>query len=1495
MSDSPSNISVRQGHRGGSPPSFVVGIAASAGGLDALDRFFSQVESGSGLSFVVVMHMERHHASLLPELLARHNDRLKFKQAESGDALEADGVYVITPGTLLTLAGDRLDVAALPPAQSSARTADALLISLALHRTSRTVGIVLSGTGSDGTAGLLAIKAAGGLTFAQAPDTAINGGMPGHAIESGAAEIVLPAEAIFARMSAEVRARDRGAAADVRMMTLDDHVQSALDTICTIVQRKTGHDFSRYKVGTLGRRIRRRMQATRHASVVEYTAALETSADEAEQLLRELLIRVTKFFRDEDAFAALDQRVLATLMQSREDSSPIRLWVPGCATGQEVYSLAIQIQERLGRQHLDRQIQIFATDIDSEALSIARTGRYEADDLADVSPERRERFFAREGEAWRVAKELRDMCIFSVQSLVRDPPFSSLDLISCRNVLIYMQPDIQKRLVPLFHYALRPGGYLFLGPSEGLASYPELFDVEDKASRIFRRKEVLSRPAFDFPLASRRASRFLAGNAPPREGGAQSQASPSDAFERMLLEEYVPASAIVNELGEILYLAGPAGRYLRHTLGAPSNNLMSQARGNLRRELRAALSLAVESRRRVVTPAIVVETDQGSDWVQITVRPAPGMAPNSGMFVVIIQETRPPDRSSDGAHAPDDELPMIEQLESELRAARAELQSTVEELESANEELKSSNEELISTNEELQSSNEELQTSQEELRSVNEELGNVNLQLEKNVGELHAANADLQNLFVSTQVATLFLDGDLRVTKFTPAAVALFHLLESDVGRPIEDLAPRFVGMDVLADMRQVLATLRVVERQVQTSDGSAWFMVRSLPYRRLDNAVSGVVVTFVDVTALKHAEGTAHRQAQLLHMAFDAIVVWRVGGGIELWNRGCEELYGYSAQEALGLVSHDLLQTTFPRPWPEIEAELRERGRWEGEFGHRTKDGRNITASVKLQLLHSEDGSLRVLEINRDISETKRTQAALVRALEEAREGRRLLQAMLDHLPLGITVIEGEDLRVRYVSRFGETLIGRSREELEILPGQGRANALGMCRPGSEEPALDEELPLSRAAQKGETIIGEEWVITHKNGERVPILCTAAPICGDKGRPSGAIVAWQDMRLRKRIEHEMLNIQKLESIRTLAAGIAHDFNNLLTGILGGITLASAALAEDHPAQEYLAGAERACQTATGLTKQLLTFSRGAAPIRQPVDLSQVLASTAELALRGLNARADVIALPHTSAVMADVAQVTQIIQNLLLNAAQSMPDGGVVKLRLANASVDRGRGDLRPGSYVCLSVEDSGGGIAPEHLSKIFTPFFTTKPKGSGLGLAVVYSIARNHGGHVEVESEVGRGTCFRVYLPATSEAPAARTPALRRQAQGDGRRILIMDDEASVREIAGLALTRAGYQVTTVAEGGDAVARYAAARTEGRPFAAVILDLTVPGGMGGREAAKRILALDSDTRMIVSSGYAEDLDMTDFASYGFRGVLTKPYDVSAICAAVAKVIGSA
>ncbi len=967
----------------------IVGIGASAGSLEVLDRFLDELPADSGMTLVVVQHLERRHPSVLAELLGKHT-RMPVQQAEDGVRAQPDHVYVIPPNAVLTLARGVLRVA--PAAETGLRTPiDAFLRSLAQDRGEGAVGIILSGAGTDGTAGLRAIKENGGLTLAQAPETARYDSMPQSAIAAGLVDFALPAEEMPARLQAYAasvtEARQKGNEA------VDAQVTASLGAICEILQRHTGHDFSHYKRGTLLRRIRRRIQIQQAASVADYVRCLEENAAEVELLHGDLLIGVTQFLRDPEVFAALAEQVIPAIVENGDPGAPVRIWVPGCASGEEAYSIAILAREHAARIGSTRSVHVFATDIDGELLATARQGSYSDEIREHVSPERLERYFTREGSSFRVVRELRELCTFSEHSLIKDPPFSSLDLISCRNVLIYLAADLQRKLVPLFHYALRPGGYLLLGPSESLAGQPDLFVAVDKAHRLFRRNDPAVRPRVEFPLSGRSGPR---ANHPSQPGlqlaGPTSPHLFSQAFERMVLEEYAPACAVVNERGDILYVAGRMGRYLQVAVGVPSNSLFDLAQGSLRIELRTALAKAVKNRRKVVREDVCVEVDGRPHRLRLTVRPVPGLGADSGLFAVVLQEVGSIDEPETEEAVPAfSEQPIVEQLENELRTTRADLQSAMEDIESSNEELKSANEELISTNEELQSANEELQTSKEEMQSANDEL-HTKLQ------ELDAAQSDLQHHYLGTQIATIFVDRELRIRKFTPAATRQFNVLEGDVGRPIRDLAPRFVEEDLLPDIQAVIRTETAVERRVHRADAA--FLVRILPYRTLEG-VTGAGVTFVDITDLDRAEEAERRYGKFLQLSSDAIFVWRLDGGVETWNRGAEELYGHGAGEALGHVPRELLQAVFPRPREEIEAALREHGRWKGEVLHRAKDGRMVTVSAQLQLLQSGDGVARVLESDRDITEHKQMEDGLrqaIAALRQAELNKDQFLAMLSH-----------------------------------------------------------------------------------------------------------------------------------------------------------------------------------------------------------------------------------------------------------------------------------------------------------------------------------------------------------------------------------------------------------------------------------------------------------------------------------------------------------------
>ena len=981
--------------QGGPGAALVVGLGASAGGLEPMQEFLEHVPEASGLVFVVIQHLEPNHPSMLAELLARHT-AMPVLQASDGLPLEPDHVYVIAPGTLLTIEKGVFHVVTYEGPSSS--LIDAFFHSLAQDQGEQAVAALFSGAGHDGTVGLRAIKEHGGLTLAQPPETATHDCMLQSAIGAGLVDHVVPVAQMPAIITehAQHLTKFTGAAA---AENLDEQLAAHLGKICALIHQRTGHDFSRYKEGTLLRRIRRRLQVQHLESVEGYLHFLETDAAEAEGLLKDLLIGVTQFFRDPEAFQALAQQIIPRIVQGKSADAPIRIWVPGCASGEEAYSIAILLREHLERLETRHFVQIFATDLDAAMLAEARHGRYPADIVDQVSPERLARFFVRDpsngsGRAadFQAGKELREMCIFSEHSLIRDPPFSQLDLISCRNVLIYLSAELQKKLVPLFHYALRPGGFLFLGPSEGISGSPELFEPTDKRNRIFRRKETVTRPVVEFPLASRSAARAGAPPTPVIERRVPTQHEKlAAAFERTVLDEYAAPSAVINARGDVLFVAGPLGRHLQLPAGAlTTTNLLEAFRGNLRQELRIALRAAGEKRRKIVRKNISVESEDSTRRVHLTVRPMPAVEPEAGLFLVVLQETEPPEESAaEEGGAIEGGEPAVEQLENELRTTRAALKTTVEELESANEEMKSSNEELISTNEELQSANEEMQTSKEELQSLNEELETVNTELRQKVDELGAANSDLQNLFVATEIATIFLDRSLRVAKFTPAATALFHLIETDVGRPLADFAQRFAGQDLATDAQEVLRALTPIERQVRSAEG-AWFVLRVVPYRTVENLIAGVVVTFVDVTELKRAEEallqTTEREHFLAEVVENASTPFGVGapdGSLLLFNRAFAELTGYSREE---LEQRRLTWATdlTPPEWRAREAESLSKAsrtgepvRYEKEYIR--KDGSRVPVELFVQpVLDSQGQVVHYRSFLNDVSERKRAEAAL-------------------------------------------------------------------------------------------------------------------------------------------------------------------------------------------------------------------------------------------------------------------------------------------------------------------------------------------------------------------------------------------------------------------------------------------------------------------------------------------------------------------------------------
>jgi two-component system CheB/CheR fusion protein len=838
-------------------PLSVIGIGASAGGIEAFHHFFDKMPPDSGFAFVVVLHLAAGRRSMLPEILARWTT-MTVTEARDGDRVAANRVLVIPAGTVARLHGGHLSLLRLSSdALRDIAPIDGFFDSMASDLNEDAIGIILSGTGHDGALGLKAIKARGGLTLAQGVDGTGPGysGMPDSAVAIGAVDLHVPVELMPEHILATRKLR-----LDARRMEQSepDHDTVRL-AICRILNSRLGHDFSQYKLQTFMRRVQRRMSVLRLVSYDDYMKCLESDRTQVVLLFRDLLISVTSFFRDQEAFAALKKDVVPRLFHGKDATSDVRIWVPGCATGEEAYSLAMLLHEHMDTLPTSPRVQIFASDIDEVAIATARAGRYPATLLDGISAERRSRFFTEGIDGYAIRQEVRELCTFSAHSLIRDPPFSRIDLISCRNLLIYMDSDLQDRVVPIFHYGLVPGGILVLGSSETIARHERLFRALDRSHRIFVREdgpgEVPSvyHIATGTPRSSMGAG--VASRIDPRAHWPKAVALAG----RRVLERFASPFVVVNGSGEIVHFSSHTGRFLEPASGAPAANLFDMARPGWGLELRAALRRCIETGHPAEHMRTVASGDgSNTTTVKLIVEALPSPA-SDPLYMIVFAEVAPPPYSDEPAtHTealPEAASAAIAQFERENRDLKEQLQSIAEEHATVVEELRSSNEELQSVNEELQSTNEELETSREEIQSINEELNTVNGQLSAKVDQLDRNNSDLKNLFESTKVATVFLDPFLIIRSFTPEIAGIYNLIPSDIGRPMTDIVSRLNYATLQDDVQSVLRTLQMMEKRVERQDGSVHYLMRILPYRSPDSTIDGSLITFVDVTSIVRAE----------------------------------------------------------------------------------------------------------------------------------------------------------------------------------------------------------------------------------------------------------------------------------------------------------------------------------------------------------------------------------------------------------------------------------------------------------------------------------------------------------------------------------------------------------------------------------------------------------------------------------------------------------------
>jgi two-component system CheB/CheR fusion protein len=956
----------RDGPRKAGKP-FIVAIGASAGGIQALQAFIGSLPPTTGAAYVVVVHLDPQRRSELPSILAART-RMPVVQIEGKQKLAADHVYVIPPDRRLQMIDHEVSAVEFEQPRGHRSPIDQFFRSVA-ERIGDGFAVVLSGAGSDGAIGVRAIKEAGGIILVQDPEEAEWASMPRSVIATGVADFVLPAQALAQHLADLLRSKQSSPLPDV-----ENFDEDLLRRILAHLRVRTGHDFSKYKQSTVVRRIARRMQVTRTDELNDYYDFLRENADEPQSLLRDLLISVTTFFRDTGAFDTLVKSVLPNLFKDKDPSEPVRVWVCGCATGEEAYTLAMLLLEEAGGHELRLPIQIFASDLDARALALAREGRYPAAIETDVNEERLRRFFTPEGDHYRLRQEVRDLVLFAVHDLLKDPPFSHVDLISCRNVLIYLDRELQEQVCNTFHYALNPAGFLFVGSSE-MADYPVgLFRLVDRSARLYQSTaQVGEKP--------RRLVPHLLGPVRAREplvqytrGLSPTVALGDAAMHRRAIEQVAPPSILVDEAHRVIHLSDHAGRYLMPSGGPLSGDIGDLARPELRFELRSSLNRAFERNISTLSLPIPVRFNGAPHRVLLLVKPSKHEGvPRRALVMFVEGEAVDPNVLSS-----DQQDETVRRLTQELELTQSRLRTLGEESDAANEELRAANEELQSINEEYRSTSEELETSKEELQSINEELQTVNTELKLKLDAISRAHSDLQNLMAATDFGTLFLDASLRIKRFTRPVTDLFSVTPSDEGRPITDFAHQLDYPDLIQNVRTVLADLAPIHREVR-SRADRWYDVRLRPYRTVEDKIDGVVITFVDISdrrqteqALRTSEQLLLNEKQLINLSREPILVWDLEDGILQWNRGCEEFYGFKRTEAIGQQSQRLLGTTVPgSSFEQVKSTLRERGSWRGELIQRTKDGRELTLDSRLELVAVEGHRL-VFESARDITEHK-------------------------------------------------------------------------------------------------------------------------------------------------------------------------------------------------------------------------------------------------------------------------------------------------------------------------------------------------------------------------------------------------------------------------------------------------------------------------------------------------------------------------------------------
>ncbi|MBD2338036.1 PAS domain-containing protein [Calothrix sp. FACHB-156] len=1367
----------------------IVGMGASAGGLEAFTELLSHLPNDTGMAFVIIQHLSPNQKSLLSEILSR-STQMPVVEVQNGMVVEPNHVYVIPPNTKMTISQGVLQLAPRGKTYGLFMSVDAFLISLAEERGSKAIGVVLSGSDGDGARGLEFIKEAGGITFAQCQDSAKFGSMPNTAVASGNVDFVISPREIaeeLAKFSRHPYVRQQQASKAEVLPESDD----AISTIFSLLRSATGVDFHQYKQNTLKRRILRRMILYKLQRLEDYVAYLLENPAEVMALHQDVLITVTSFFRDAESFEALKTKVFPVIAHNRTPDTPIRIWVAGCSTGQEAYSLAISLLEFLSDQVINTTIQIFATDVNEAVIQIARMGFYKPSQVREVSPERLQRFFVQVEGGYQISKPVRELCIFARQNLIADPPFSHLDLITCRNVLIYLGSRVQKKLLPIFHYGLKPTGFLMLGISETVGEFSDLFSLVDRKSKIYSRKIAPVRLGMD----------LITGTYPKELNTRQSSVSENiyndlemqTSADRIVLNHYAPVGVVINNDLEILQFRGQTSSYLQPPSGRPSFNLLKMAKQELRLELRTVIHQAKQRQTSVRKEGIQITENGQVRLVTVDIIPFKSPHKQENYYLVLFTDLPLPtttisESASDRSKSRRGKQAVAENeinaLKQELATTKEYLQSIIEEQQGTNQNLRAANEEILSSNEELQSTNEELETAKEEIQATNEELNTINDELQRRNLESTQVTNDLQNLLSNINIPILMLGGDLRIRRFTPVAGTIFNLISTDIGRPISDINHNLNISDLEEQILEVIGNLNFKAQEVQDCEGH-WYDLRIRPYRTIDHKIDGAVVVLVDIDELK-------------------------------------------------------------------------------------------------------------------------------RSTEQLRASRDYAEAIVDTVRESILVLD-LDLRVMRANRFFyetfQVLPAETEQRLIFELGNGQWNIPRL------RSLLEDVIPSNALFQDLE-VEHEFESIGHKimrlNARRMPEIENMQLI----------LLVIEDITQQNQLEAERTQLLTQEQSARATAETAnrakdeflsilsHELRNPLNSLLGWAQLLQRPNLEQGMINQGLEAIERSATAQAQLIGDLLDISRiSAGRLRldpEPMQLLPIITAAIEVVSLSAEAKNIQIELQLDSTariINGDPHRLQQVMWNLLSNAIKFTPDGGRIDITLNYTD-----------SHAEIQISDTGRGIQADFLPYIFERFRQADSSknrsnpGLGLGLSIVRHLVELHGGTVEAESPgENQGATFTVRLPLQTQSPEISQPVATQLAPLPnepeiplenitslaGVRVLVVDDEADIRQLFTITLQQYGVEVTAVASAHEALFTLIA---NPNGYDVLLSDIGLPE-QDGYDLIRQVRALAAEAGGQIPaaalSAYAGDAERTEALAAGFQMHIAKPVEPRQLVLIVASLAG--